>query len=151
MAGNYKTDLKDQVGLAAWPTPLHADGRGRAGKGKRELPDVAGLAGWPTPRAADHKGAAVSDEVFDRHKAAGAQRNLRDYVLSIAPVRLTGSGEVLTGSSAGTRSSGRLSPEHSRWLMGLPAEWDACADTAMRSSRRRRLRLSKRSSKRKGG
>ena len=147
----YGRGLPTVVDLAAWPTPLHADWRGKAGKGKRELPNVAELAGWPTPNASDGKGAVVDQALFEERRKAGSQKNLQDYVQGAAPVRLTGSGEVLTGSSAGTRSSGQLSPEHSRWLMGLPAEWDACADTAMRSSRRRRLRLSKRSSKRKGG
>jgi hypothetical protein len=93
---------------------------------------------WKTPncpRAHD------SDNTAGRGYASKKQKDLPDQVVAAV------NGETLTGSGASIRSSGQLNPAHSRWLMGLPPEWDDCAVTAMPSSRRKLASGSKRTSK----
>lgn len=100
------------------------------------------LTAWPTPTTRDHKDGKECPNV--------PLNSLLGRVVWQAdqPIRITGSGQVLTGSDAGMESSGQLNPAHSRWLMGFPPEWDACAVTAMPSSRKSQQNLSKPSSRR---
>jgi hypothetical protein len=89
-----------------------------------QLPRQAYLAGWPTATATD---AIKQGNVSHRKGMMGLSETvalLRELDL---PARLTVCGQMLTGSSAGMESGGQLNPEHSRWLMGLPPEWDLTA------------------------
>jgi hypothetical protein len=95
------------------------------------VPRVAWLAGWPTTTAQD----ASRGNGTIRPQDTGIPLPQRASMAT--PARLTASGELQTGSTAGMESGGRLNPAHSRWLMGLPPEWDACAPTATLSSRRK--------------
>ena len=82
-----------------------------------QLPRRAYLAGWPTPNTNNCKGACVENDSFDKRKDDGRQQNLQDIVQGLQPARLTASGQMLTGSSAGMVSGGQLSPRMSLWLM----------------------------------
>jgi len=136
--------LPRQTTLAGWPTPTRQDSAssGVAGYPKTAthhsgttLTDAGRLAGWPTPQVMDTLN-VIRDPL--RGDKRGGCSNLREWVTLVGPARLTASGEMLTGSSAGMESGGQLNPAHSRWLMGLPPAWDACAPTAMPSSRKSR-------------
>ena len=157
-------DLDGAVTLAGWTTPQAHDTSGRS-ESQKALHGTkhgcaclvldAKLAGWPTPEAGGF-GTTDVDRLRERReecKAKGYNGNgfgLTLHQLALSELtdnpqaaRLTASGEILTGSSAGMESGGQLNPEHSRWLQGLPIGWGSCADTVTPSARRPRKSLLK--------
>jgi hypothetical protein len=85
---------------------------------------------WPTPIKSDARGSAGAEP----RKMA----ELPNLVKLTGPMRLTATGQIQIGSTAETTNGGQLNPAHSRWLMGLPTEWDDCAATVTLSSHRKR-------------
>lgn len=135
-----------ELSLAPWPTAAARDhkggyegGRMRNGKFSTDTLDVAAqLASYPAPLAAYPTPLTVPDSPKSRGQLSGSFRRLMEPCLPDldAPVRITSSGQMLTGSDAGMGISGPLNPAHSRWVMGFPPVWDDCAVMAMPSSRK---------------
>ena len=91
--------------------------------GKYKLLDEVHLAGWYSPAASDYK-----------HR--NQTENWRGEDL-VCQAQLTDSGQTPNGSTAPTEKKDVLNPAFSRWLMGLPKEWDDCTPTETQSLRRK--------------
>lgn len=133
---NAHNKLRDIATWAGWPTPTAS----KTTPQTREdfTPNLAAraqLSGWPTPTVTD----CSRGNGTIRPQDTGIPLPQRVAMIDRdQPARITASGELLTGSSAGMESGGQLNPAHSRWLMGFPAEWDYCGAMAMLSCRRSR-------------
>ena len=137
------TDLGMQATawLSGWPTTTAADSSRFPAQDFAPTPNMtlnhsAVLAGWPTTSCNnDRTGNPESALQMTRADGSKVQQRLQDFAAICGPARLTASGEMLTGCSAGMESGGQLNPAHSRWLMGLPVEWDECAPIKSASPR----------------
>ena len=114
--------------LAACPTPNGDDANNvtRASGEFKSLTRDAQMASWATPISTD------ADYGMENAIAEQERGNTRIDSL-VRQTSLLASGETPNGSGAGTGNGGQLNPAHSRWLQGLPKDWDVAAIVAHRS------------------
>jgi hypothetical protein len=133
--------------LSGWPTPCQQDGpNGGPSQGSDRLPGAVPLAGWPTPMSAptsENSHNQVSGQLRKQYDPMKKEAFAIRGKLDRSTMQIGFCVETLPENQAG----GPLNPSHSRWLMGLPAEWDDCAPTETRSTRKPRKASAKSSRK----
>lgn len=132
--GGLHLPLRIAAQLASWPTPTVHDTKGTDHKRYTEegiapgrsqaLQNASQLAAWPTPCATDMNSAYKGGRIRD---GKWSTSRLNDVTQLTGPARWTATGELLIDAATQASPNGHLDPAHSRWLMGLPSAWSACA------------------------